>query len=219
MQVDLRSRSASALRAALALTATAVVVAGCSSGGGSDASSATGTQASPAPSTEPQTSGGLSPTAESSGSGTPSTVIASPAGEVWEWALGRNVFTDPLFRPYLDDLTGSGIHEFSRGWEATVHSDGTVVAVNIYNDEASIGLGQSSTSYSAYTGRLPGGLLWSDTAAEAGQKLGAPAATGLAPGGSEADWTGVEGQYTIHVYFSHDALHNIIISRSSNSTP
>ncbi|MFJ2864101.1 hypothetical protein [Kitasatospora sp. NPDC087314] len=91
--------------------------------------------------------------------------------------------------------------------------------MNVYNDEASIGLAQSSTSYSASTGRLPGGLLWSDTAAEAGRKLGAPTTTGLAPGGSEADWTGVEGQYDIHVYFFHDALHNIIISRSSNTAP
>lgn len=149
----------------------------------------------------------------------PGRTAAAPRGEVWEWALGENATTDPDLAPYRNDLSGSGIHEFSLGWEATVATDGTVTQVSVYNDETAIGLPPSSTSYQAYKGRLPGGLSWDDTASDVVGKLGAPAATGYAPGGGEAGWTRVEGKYNVKAYFFHGALHDMVISSSSTPAP
>lgn len=51
----------------------------------------------------------------------------------------------------------------AEGFQLVPDWTGTVVSVVLYNDETAIGLPESSTSFRAYTGALPGGLTWSDT--------------------------------------------------------
>jgi hypothetical protein len=109
---------------------------------------------------------------------------AARAGEVWQWALGRDVWSDPALAPYTGDLgtdwadPDTDVHVQSEGFTLTPDASGTVVAVTVYNDETALGFPPSSSSFSAYRGALPGGLTWSDTASDLGVEYGAPEVSG-----------------------------------------
>ena len=116
----------------------------------------------------------------SSSSGRPSTAVPTqksapeqPTGEIWEWALGRNVFEDPALYKLTSQLGhapdyDTDINVQSRGYQLTMDSEGTVVQVTLYNDENELGYPGSETNFSAYSGRLPGGLTWQETASTMG---------------------------------------------------
>jgi hypothetical protein len=83
---------------------------------------------------------------------TPAPEPATPSGEVWQWALGRNVWTDPDLQQYtqsLGDTHDTDVNVQSEGFQLTADSSGTVVAVTLFNDETALGMPQSETSYSA----------------------------------------------------------------------
>jgi hypothetical protein len=70
----------------------------------------------------------------------------------------------------------------SQGFELTADSAGTVTTVTLYNDEAGLGLPQSSTSYQAYQGDLPAGLTWNDTGSDVGAQYGTQSTGGYGSG-------------------------------------
>ncbi|GAB2681800.1 hypothetical protein [Thalassiella azotivora] len=110
--------------------------------------------------------------------------MAGPEGEVWQWALGRDLWSDPVFVTYTEDLgtdwgePGTDVHVQSQGFSLTADDAGTVVAVTLYNDETALGLPASDSSFSADAGDLPGGLTWADTASDLGIEYGAPGVSG-----------------------------------------
>lgn len=131
--------------------------------------------------------GGSSPTADVTTStpevttSTPKVTTTAPspatAGEVWQWAHGRNVWTDPSLKPYATGLGKSGdtdVNVRSKGFQLTTDSSGVVVAVTLFNDESALGYPGSSSNFSAYRGALPLGLSWTSTAAHEGWVYGAP---------------------------------------------
>ena len=91
-----------------------------------------------------------------------------PVGEIWQWALGSNVWDDPRLARYAADLgtpdTSVDVNANAEGFQLVLDSDGTVVSVVLFNDETALGFPVSSTSFRAYPGELPAGLTWSDTA-------------------------------------------------------
>jgi len=102
-------------------------------------------------------------------SGDPVQPAEEPAaeGEIWEWALGRNIWTDPDLAAYGRNLGRTWdleAHVQSQGFSLNPDSSGVIVSVTLYNDETALGLPVSSSSFSAYQGMLPGGLDWSMTA-------------------------------------------------------
>ncbi|TCC20573.1 hypothetical protein [Kribbella sindirgiensis] len=109
---------------------------------------------------------------------------AVPSGEIWQWALGRNLWTDPGLAAYAEDLgtdwgdPGTDANVHSRGFQLTADSSGTVTAVTLYNDESALGYPAGETSFSAYQGSLPMGLTWNTTATDLGVVYGAANQTG-----------------------------------------
>ncbi|WP_350275853.1 hypothetical protein [Kribbella sp. HUAS MG21] len=107
-----------------------------------------------------------------------------PDGEIWEWALGRNLWSDPGLAAYAKDLgtdwsdPGTDANVHSRGFQLTADSSGTVTAVTLYNDESALGYPGEDTNFSAYQGSLPMGLTWSTTATDLGAGYGAENQTG-----------------------------------------
>lgn len=110
-------------------------------------------------------------------SGTPDSSV--PDGEIWQWALGRNLWTDPGLEAYAKDLgtdwsdPGTDANAHSQGFQLTADSTGTVTAVTLYNDESALGYPGADSNFSAYQGALPMGLTWNDTAADLGAIYGA----------------------------------------------
>lgn len=113
-----------------------------------------------------------------------STEATVPNGEIWEWALGRNLWTDPGLVAYAKQLgtdwgdPGTDANVHSRGFQLTADSSGTVVAVTLYNDETALGYPGGDTNFSAYQGSLPMGLSWTMTASDLGVGYGAENQTG-----------------------------------------
>jgi hypothetical protein len=89
-------------------------------------------------------------------------------GEIWQWAIGRNLWDDPALQQYARDLGTSwehtDAHVQSQGFALTADGSGVVTAVTLFNDETALGLPVSETSYRAYQGRLPLGITWRTTA-------------------------------------------------------
>lgn len=81
-------------------------------------------------------------------------------GEIWQWAIGRNMH-DPALRQYMQDLgqdyMGGGAMVKSRGFELNIDSSGTVHSVTLFNDENRLGF--SENTFRAYRGRCPPGYL------------------------------------------------------------
>lgn len=103
-----------------------------------------------------------------------------PQEEIWQWALGRNAWNDPALMDFASSLGRSSktnILSHAGGFELDLDESGAVVAVVLYNDEDSLGLPASETSFKAYAGSLPGELTWQDsygtvvTRAGTGQKV------------------------------------------------
>lgn len=103
------------------------------------------------------------------------TVNPTPRAEIWQWALGRNVWTDPGLRGYTADLgrSDTDVNVLSQGFQLTLDASGVVVAVTLYNDETMLGLPASQTAFRAYRGTLPAGLSWAATAASVQARYGA----------------------------------------------
>jgi hypothetical protein len=118
-----------------------------------------------------------------------SVVTAAPPGEIWEWALGRNVSTDPDLKQYFHPVLQCGsegqcpgkTQSLDDGWKANPGWDGTVVSVELFNDETALGTPNdpniaSTSSRSlkqAYKGTLPLAKTWSTTAKDMGAVYGA----------------------------------------------
>jgi hypothetical protein len=121
---------------------------------------------------------------------TPAAVAtAAPPGDIWEWALGRDLWTDPDLGQYLHPIVQC-IHgeqcpgwaqSLDDGWKANPGADGQVVSVELFNDETVLGTpndpnisGSSSVSLKhAYKGKLPLEKTWSTTANDMGAAYGA----------------------------------------------
>jgi hypothetical protein len=112
---------------------------------------------------------------EGSGEETP-----SPDGEVWEWAVGRNGFTDPYLNRYMSMMFeqwdkrnwNTDVYVHAQGFMLNIDGEGIVQEVVLYYDEVELGLPESDTSMHTYQGRLPGGLTWDDTPATLGAHFG-----------------------------------------------
>jgi hypothetical protein len=116
-----------------------------------------------------------------------------PAGEIWEWALGKNMLTDPTLRDYVNSTpNGPGrvcygdpklcqqsppspqdalaltdvIRVPSQGFGLVPDEHATVVGVVLYND-------LREQKY-LYQGKLPNGWTWDTTATDLGAVFGAP---------------------------------------------
>lgn len=124
----------------------------------------------------------------------PATVVAAPpGGEIWEWALGKNMLTDPKLLDYVNSTpVGAGrvcygdpklcqesppspqdalaltdvVRVPSEGFGLVPDEHGTVVSVVLYND-------LREQKY-LYRGRLPEGWTWDSTATDLGAVFGAP---------------------------------------------
>ena len=124
----------------------------------------------------------------------PATVVAAePVGEIWEWALGKDMLTDPTLRDYVNSTPlGAGrvcygdpklcqesppspqdalaltdvVRVPSEGFGLVPDEHGKVVSVVLYND-------LREQKY-LYQGRLPEGWTWASTAADLGDVFGAP---------------------------------------------
>lgn len=112
---------------------------------------------------------------------------ATTAGEIWQWALGKNLWTDPSLRAYSRQLgvswgQSTDAEVQSQGFELTADSAGVVTSVTLYNDEADLGLPVSETSYQAYQGELPEGLTWSSTGSDVGAEYGTQSMGGYGSG-------------------------------------
>ena len=152
-----------------------------------------------------------------------STVPAATA-EIWRWALGRNVWSDPALQPYTHNLgrtPDTDVNVQSQGFQLTPDSSGAVTSVTLYNDENALGYPGSDTNFSAYQGSLPLGLSWADSAAEVSGMLG----SGSRAGGYGTDITFTyltDAGYRVEVGFAarHDAdlpdspIHYIKVSRA-----
>lgn len=165
---------------------------------------------SPAPATNPAPATG--------------TESATATGEIWQWALGRDVWSDPALQPYTHNLgrtmdTDANVQ--SRGFQLTPDSSGTVTSVTLYNDENDLGYPGSETNFSAYQGSLPLELSWDDTATEVSQTLGSGSRSGGY--GTDITFTYVtDDGYRVEVGFAarHDAdlpdspIHYIRVSQA-----
>ena len=124
----------------------------------------------------------------------PATVLAAPpGGEIWEWALGKDMLADPTLRDYVNSTPlGAGrvcygdpklcqesppspqdtlaltdvVRVPSEGFGLVPDEHGTVVSVVLYND-------LREHKY-LYQGRLPEGWTWDSTATDLGDVFGAP---------------------------------------------
>ncbi len=109
----------------------------------------------------------LSRCADDSGpTGASTTEASSTSGEVWHWALGRELFVDPLVTPYTADLDAGA------GAEVVVPEQGFELVGDRYGRVASVILLAAGPDVSAYSGELPQPLTapmtWQSTAADLG---------------------------------------------------
>ena len=109
----------------------------------------------------------LSRCADDSGpTGASTTEASSTSGEVWHWALGRELFVDPLVTPYTADLDAGA------GAEVVVPEQGFELVGDRYGRVASVILLAAGPDVSAYPGELPQPLTapmtWQSTAADLG---------------------------------------------------
>jgi hypothetical protein len=114
---------------------------------------------------------------------------AAPPGDIWEWALGRDLWTDPDLEQYLHPIMqcGSGgecpgwAQSLDDGWKANPGVDGNVVSVELFNDETVLGTPDNpNVAVSSggglkhpYNGKLPLEKTWSTTAKDMGVVYGA----------------------------------------------
>lgn len=108
--------------------------------------------------------------------GTDSVDPPASDGEIWQWALGRDAWTDRDLARYTQGL-GRGddtdVNVQSEGFKLSLDASGTVVAVTVFNDETDLGFPASETNFRAYEGRLPMNLSWDDTATDIQRRYGA----------------------------------------------
>lgn len=108
---------------------------------------------------------------------TPEQADTTPAtiGEIWQWAIGRNVWDDDNLYKYTHELgrSSTDVNVQSEGFQLTLDGSGTVTAVTLYNDETALGFPASSSNFYAYKGVLPSGLSWRTTPEDIGAAYGA----------------------------------------------
>lgn len=100
---------------------------------------------------------------------------STPEGEIWQWALGRNIWTDDALRPYSANVGrewSTDIDRLEDGFKLSFDSAGVVTMVTLFNDETALGV-PGTGNYSAYRGELPEGLTWAATSTELGAEYGA----------------------------------------------
>lgn len=158
------------------------------------------------------TSGPLNPPQPTSSSSTaPASSSPQPpaaTGEIWQWALGKNVWSDPALQPYTRDLgrtSDTDVNVQSQGFQLTPDASGAVYSVTVYNDETALGMPYVETNFNAYRGKLPMGLTWNDTASDVSRMYG----TGNQAGGYGTSITFTyltKDEYRVEVGFM--ALHD-----------
>lgn len=142
----------------LAFALAAVLVTGC---GDSDDGRADPTPSPPSTSDTPTPLPG------------PSDGVDLPAGEVWQWALGQNVWEDPLYTLSQEQSFSPGstdVYANTLGFSLTPDEQGVVRVVTLFN---------AGTGMVAYPGRLPGGLDWSMTGSDLVAELGEETLTAI----------------------------------------
>ena len=143
-------------------------------------------------------------------------------GEIWQWALGRNVWEDPQLQRYSRQLGSSeetDVMVQSQGFSLTPDGSGVVTAVTLFNDETALGLPVSESSFSAYKGRLPMGLTWGTTARQMGAVYGASNQSGGF--GTSITFMYVSDGYSLQVGFAarherdlpQSPIHSIVVRR------
>lgn len=143
-------------------------------------------------------------------------------GEIWQWALGRNVWEDPQLQRYTRQLGSSeetDVMVQSQGFSLTPDGSGVVTAVTLFNDETALGLPASESSFSAYQGLLPMGLTWGTTAIQMGAVYGASNQSGGY--GTTITFTYVSDGYSLQVGFAalherdlpQSPIHSIVVRR------
>lgn len=100
---------------------------------------------------------------------------STPDGAVWQWALGRNAWTDPALRRFTGSL---GVHstdanDFADGVKLGIDTSGQVVSVTLFNDQSYLPDADQPNTFHAFQGPLPGNLSWRDTASDLGAVYGA----------------------------------------------
>jgi hypothetical protein len=95
--------------------------------------------------------------------------------EIWEWAIGRNVATDPYLRQLSQQLgqdpDNLEISVQSEGFQLAVDNSWNVISVTVFNDENALGYPGAESNFSAYQGTLPLGLTWDDNATTVHQQF------------------------------------------------
>jgi hypothetical protein len=97
---------------------------------------------------------------------------SAPRGEIWQWALGRDI-DDPALRPYTLNMKGDAANVQPEGFALHFDTAQRVYLVSLYNDERSLGFEEENT-FGAYRGELPNGLSWDMTATDLLETLGEP---------------------------------------------
>ena len=152
------------------------------------------------------------------------TQAGAPTGEIWQWALGRNAWQDPELKRLASKLgrtTNTNISAYADGFGLTLDAQGVVIAVVLMNDEVALGMEGSDTSFSAYGGRLPAGLFWTDSYDTVIARYGAGQ---LVVGGNGTEYTyayrATTGQRIDVTYLARHAaalraapLHSVTVSR------
>jgi hypothetical protein len=209
-------------RSAILMVAAAVLawggVTACGSAGSTGGSPPDTRYASGAAPTDP-----VDGDADDDGGDEAATPADSPSGEIWQWAIGRNVWTDPYLRRYSAGLGRSSrtdVNVKSEGFQLTLDGSGAVAAVTLYNDETSLGFPASSSNFEAYRGGLPGDLSWDTTPEDIDASYGDPNRSGGF--GTEIRFTYQAGAgYLIEVAFTarHErdlagsSIHSITVRR------
>lgn len=131
-------------------------------------------------------------------------VPADPPSEIWQWALGRNVWTDPALQPYSRNLGMDSYHleisVQSQGFRLIPDDVGNVSMVRLVNDEAKLGYNWGGTPFKAYQGQLPDGLSWNYTAGDLGVDCSAPGVSCLM--GAEQQRYTRDGSYRLRIVFA-----------------
>ncbi|BDB40783.1 MULTISPECIES: hypothetical protein [Mycobacterium] len=102
----------------------------------------------------------------------------APRTEIWQWAIGRNVFTDPALQQYsrlLGINRSTDVYVESKGFSMSCDGGGNVVSVTLYNDEVAVGWRRpGNNTFRAYRGALPARLTWNTRARDLHFVYGAP---------------------------------------------
>ncbi|MCA1781208.1 MAG: hypothetical protein ABR500_03250 [Dermatophilaceae bacterium] len=120
-----------------------------------------------------------------------------PEGEIWQWAVGQNVWEDPLYALSREQLPpgATDIYAHTLGFSLTPDVQGSVAVATLFNQ---------GTGMEAYPGALPGGLDWSITGGDLLDILGDGSAVGPYPTDEFLEFTDDGYELTISTNAMHE---------------